>query len=724
MNTAVTQHVRVRMAPSPTGSPHVGLVRTALYNWAFARHHGGTFVFRIEDTDTSRNTKESYDALLDLFHWLGLGWDEGPEVGGDHGPYLQSERGHLYEQALTLLNDAGYTYGCYCTNDEVEERRKASGSKIMGYDRHCRDLTDDQVAAYEAEGRGAVLRFKMPDGEIAFDDLVRGRVSFHSDHVPDYALARANGDPLYTLVNPVDDALMEITHVLRGEDLLSSTPRQIPLYAALAEVGIGTGAPEFGHLPYVMGQGNKKLSKRDPEANALGYREAGFLPEGLLNYLALLGWAISGDRDIFTLEEMVDGVRHRRRQPQPRALRPEEGRRHQRLPHAAAEHRGHDPPGAAVPQGRGRRQRSGLRLRRPAPRAGHAAGLRADQQADRGRRHARVPLRRRGVVHPRPRRRREAARRAGAHHRAGVVRRRGGAAPRGRPARSRRPCRPSWSTSSSSSRGWRSGRCGLRSPGAACRRRCSSRWSSSAATGAWPASGPRWHERAGVPPDPPRWPVGGQRLVARAGRAGVPGRARAAGAGRGAGRPHGRLLRPGPEHGPGRGQAHRRSGDPRLPARGQPGLGTGHPRRLAAAAHAARAAAGLARLGAAADPLALVRGVPRAVAGRPGRDDRGLAGDPRAGRRRHVGQPQRVHVHRARLPAGRGAAHAAAGRGGGVRLPWLPHPGDRRLLRLAAAQRRAGGRGARRCCSRWRTVRRTRRSSSTGSRSGSSPAYW
>ena len=301
----MTKHVRVRMAPSPTGSPHVGLVRTALYNWAFARHHGGTFVFRIEDTDVSRNSEESYDALLDLFHWLGLGWDEGPEVGGDYGPYLQSERGHLYEDALSLLSEAGYTYRCYCTTEEVEARRKESGSKVMGYDRHCRDLTDDQVAAYEAEGRDAVVRFRMPDGEIAFDDLVRGRVSFHSDHVPDYALARANGDPLYTLVNPVDDALMEITHVLRGEDLLSSTPRQIPLYAALAEVGIGSGAPEFGHLPYVMGQGNKKLSKRDPEANALGYREAGFLPEGLLNYLALLGWAISGDRDIFSLEEMV-----------------------------------------------------------------------------------------------------------------------------------------------------------------------------------------------------------------------------------------------------------------------------------------------------------------------------------------------------------------------------------------------------------------------------------
>lgn len=298
--------VRVRMAPSPTGSPHVGLVRTALYNWAFARHHGGTFVFRIEDTDTARNTQESYDALVDLFHWLGLGWDEGPEVGGDHGPYLQSQRGHLYVDALARLAEAGHTYRCFCTTEEIDARRKASGSKILGYDRFCRDLTAEQVAAFEAEGRSAVVRFKMPDGEIAFDDLVRGTITFHSDHVPDYALARANGDPLYTLVNPVDDALMEITHVLRGEDLLSSTPRQIALYAALADVGIGSGAPYFGHLPYVMGQGNKKLSKRDPEANALGYREAGFLPEGLLNYVALLGWAIAADRDVFTLEEMVE----------------------------------------------------------------------------------------------------------------------------------------------------------------------------------------------------------------------------------------------------------------------------------------------------------------------------------------------------------------------------------------------------------------------------------
>jgi glutamyl-tRNA synthetase len=298
--------IRVRMAPSPTGSPHVGLVRTALFNWAFARHHGGTFVLRIEDTDTARNTQESYDAIFDLFAWCGLDWDEGPDVGGPHGPYRQSERGDLYRDALARLAAGGHTYACYCTTDEVAARRQAAGSKDMGYDRFCRDLSEEQVAAFEADGRAPVTRFRMPDGEIAFDDLVRGGVTFHSDHVPDFALARANGDPLYTLVNPVDDALMEITHVLRGEDLLSSTPRQIPLYHALADIGIGSGPPRFGHLPYVMGQGNKKLSKRDPEAHALAYRDQGFVPEGLMNYLALLGWAIAADRDVFSLQEMVE----------------------------------------------------------------------------------------------------------------------------------------------------------------------------------------------------------------------------------------------------------------------------------------------------------------------------------------------------------------------------------------------------------------------------------
>ena len=315
--TGSTTGVRVRMAPSPTGSPHVGLARTFLFNWAFARHAGGTVVFRMEDTDAARNTQESHDALIEVLRWLGLDWDEGPEVGGPVGPYLQSERADIYADALVRLRDGGFTYDCYCTNDEVEARRKASGSKIMGYDGFCRDLDADQVAAFVAEGRSPVVRFRMPDRSVTFDDLVRGEVTFRSEHVPDYALARANGQPLYTLVNPLDDAMMGITHVLRGEDLLSSTPRQIALYEALIELGIAKAVPRFGHLPYVMGEGNKKLSKRDPQASLLGYREAGFLPEGLLNYLALLGWAIAEDRDVFSLDEMVAAFDIARVNPNP-----------------------------------------------------------------------------------------------------------------------------------------------------------------------------------------------------------------------------------------------------------------------------------------------------------------------------------------------------------------------------------------------------------------------
>ncbi len=301
----MTTPVRVRFCPSPTGSPHVGLVRTALFNWAFARHHGGQIVFRMEDTDRERSTQESYDAILDLWRWLGLDWDEGIEVGGPHGPYRQSERGDIYREVLGKLASSSYTYDCYCRTDEVEARRKAAGSKIQGYDGFCRELTTEQREAFEAEGRQPVVRFRMPDGSLTWDDLVRGEITFESEHVPDYALSRANGDPLYTLVNPVDDALMGVTHVLRGEDLLSSTPRQLALFDALVELGVATTVPAYGHLPYVMGQGNKKLSKRDPEAHALAYRDQGFLPEGLLNYLALLGWAIAPDRDVFTVDEMV-----------------------------------------------------------------------------------------------------------------------------------------------------------------------------------------------------------------------------------------------------------------------------------------------------------------------------------------------------------------------------------------------------------------------------------
>jgi glutamyl-tRNA synthetase len=291
-----------------------------LFNWAFARHNKGTFVFRIEDTDAARDSQESYDTLLEVMRWLGFDWDEGPEIGGDHGPYRQSERYDIYADVAAKLRGSGRAYDCYCSTEELDERNakaRAEG-RAPGYDGHCRSLTDEQVAAYQSEGRAPVLRFRMPDGAITFTDLVRGDITFQPENVPDYVLVRANGHPLYTLVNPVDDALMEITHVLRGEDLLSSTPRQIALYDALREAGVTrTPTPSFGHLPYVMGQGNKKLSKRDPEANLLGYRDRGFLPEGLLNYLALLGWAISEDNDIFSMEEMVAAFRLERVNPNP-----------------------------------------------------------------------------------------------------------------------------------------------------------------------------------------------------------------------------------------------------------------------------------------------------------------------------------------------------------------------------------------------------------------------
>ena len=298
--------VRVRFCPSPTGTPHVGLVRTALFNWAYARHTGGEFVFRIEDTDAARDSEESYNAILEALRWLGLDWDEGPEVGGPHAPYRQSQRGELYRDVIARLVDAGEAYPAYSTPEEVEARHLAAGrSPKLGYDNYDRDLTDSQRAAYEAEGRKPVLRLRMPDEDLSWHDLVRGETTFAAGTVPDFALTRASGDPLYTLVNPVDDALMKITHVLRGEDLLPSTPRQIALHRALIRIGVGQRIPEYAHLPTVLGEGTKKLSKRDPQSDLFLHRDRGFLPEGLLNYLALLGWGIAEDRDVFTLGEMV-----------------------------------------------------------------------------------------------------------------------------------------------------------------------------------------------------------------------------------------------------------------------------------------------------------------------------------------------------------------------------------------------------------------------------------
>lgn len=299
--------VRVRFCPSPTGTPHVGMVRTALFNWAYARHTGGRLVFRIEDTDAQRDSEESFNQVLESLRWLGIEWDEGVGVGGPHEPYRQSERGEIYQDVIRRLKEAGYVYEDFSTPQEVEERHRAKGEDPkLGYDNFDRDLTDEQKEGFRAEGREPVLRLRMPDEDITFDDVVRGEITFKAGSVPDYVVVRANGNPLYTLVNPVDDALMGITHVLRGEDLLSSTPRQIALYRALVGVGIAEFIPEFGHLPYVMGQGNKKLSKRDPESNLFLLRDEGFIKEGLLNYLSLLGWSLSADEDIFTVDQLVE----------------------------------------------------------------------------------------------------------------------------------------------------------------------------------------------------------------------------------------------------------------------------------------------------------------------------------------------------------------------------------------------------------------------------------
>jgi glutamyl-tRNA synthetase len=301
-----TGKVRVRFCPSPTGTPHVGMVRTALFNWAYARHTGGTFVFRIEDTDAARDTEESYVALLDALRWLGLDWDEGPEVGGPYGPYRQSQRSDTYQEVVAKLLASGEAYHAFSTPEEVEARHIAAGrNPKLGYDNFDRDLTDAQRSAFLAEGRKPVVRLRMPDEDLHWDDLVRGPTTFAAGSVPDFALTRASGDPLYTLVNPCDDALMKITHVLRGEDLLPSTPRQIALYQALIRIGVAGRVPEFAHLPTVLGEGTKKLSKRDPQSNLFAYRDRGFIPEGLLNYLALLGWAIADDHDLFSLDEMV-----------------------------------------------------------------------------------------------------------------------------------------------------------------------------------------------------------------------------------------------------------------------------------------------------------------------------------------------------------------------------------------------------------------------------------
>jgi len=302
----VGKEVRVRFAPSPTGDLHVGNIRTALFDWAYARHTGGAFIFRIEDTDTTRVTDEYIQAAIDTLKWLGLDWDEGPEVGGPNGPYLQSQRLDIYAEWAQKFLDQKDAYHCYCKPDELEARREAqrAANVAPGYDGQCRDLTEAQIADYKAEGREAVVRMRMPDGSTTFTDEIRGDVTFDHKFVPDFVLVRGDGSPLYTLAVAVDDIMMKVTHVLRGEDLLSSTPRQIRVYQAM---GVKSeNYPTFAHLPFVMGQDNAKLSKRNGEVSIAWYRERGFLPEAICNYLALLGWSPGDDRENVTMKELTE----------------------------------------------------------------------------------------------------------------------------------------------------------------------------------------------------------------------------------------------------------------------------------------------------------------------------------------------------------------------------------------------------------------------------------
>ncbi|MDN3496596.1 glutamate--tRNA ligase [Planococcus sp. APC 4015] len=306
-STATGTDVRVRFCPSPTGLPHVGMVRTALYNWAYARHTGGKLIFRIEDTDAARDSEESYLQLVDALTWLKIDWDEGVEVGGPHAPYRQSERSAIYVEVLEKLIAAGAVYESYSTADEIDARNAANGrAKQLGYDNFDRDLTDEQKDAFRAEGRVPAWRVRVPEHDVTYVDLIRGEVTFPAGSFPDFVVVRAGGQPLYTFTNPVDDALMGITHVIRGEDLMPSTARQLALYAALIDAGVTDFVPRFGHMPLVLGEtGTKKLSKRDPQADLFLQRDKGFIHEGLLNYLALLGWSIGPDRDIFSLEEFT-----------------------------------------------------------------------------------------------------------------------------------------------------------------------------------------------------------------------------------------------------------------------------------------------------------------------------------------------------------------------------------------------------------------------------------
>jgi nondiscriminating glutamyl-tRNA synthetase len=297
----MSEQVRVRFAPSPTGDMHLGNVRTALYNWIYARHTKGVFVLRIEDTDKERSTEAYCDNLLEIMKWMGLTWDEGPQVGGPYAPYKQSERTAIYEEHLELLKAKNLVYPCYCSEEELElERKRQLGRGHMPkYGGKCKKLTPEERQKLDAEGKTSVLRFIVPPGPIVVHDEVRGEVTFPDDQIGDFVLTRSDKSPTYNFTVVVDDSLMKITHVIRGEDHLSNTPKQILIYNAL-----GYKPPKFAHLSIIKGADGQKLSKRHGETSVEGYKAKGYLPDAFLNYLALLGWAPKTG-EILTLDQMA-----------------------------------------------------------------------------------------------------------------------------------------------------------------------------------------------------------------------------------------------------------------------------------------------------------------------------------------------------------------------------------------------------------------------------------
>ena len=294
--------VRCRFAPAPSGSLHVGNVRSALFSWLWARRNDGVFILRVEDTDASRVTEEAFRGVLDDLQWLGLDWDEGPDVGGAHGPYRQSERRGIYRDMVDRLLGQGDAYRCYCTEQELDERKEAALARgePPGYDGRCRTLTDAARAAFVAEGRTSVVRFHMPEHEWIVHDLVKGQVRWAAGELRDFVLERSDGSPVFLLAVAVDDLLMAVTHVVRGDDLLASAPRNVAVIQAL-----GGEPPVYAHVPQVVGPDRKPLSKRHGSTSVEAFREQGFLSEALVNYLALLGWSPGHDREIVPREELI-----------------------------------------------------------------------------------------------------------------------------------------------------------------------------------------------------------------------------------------------------------------------------------------------------------------------------------------------------------------------------------------------------------------------------------